>query len=88
MDELIAALGWLIVDVLLVGTGRLVVRLFSVGKWRGERLDEAEGRTHSAAGSLTFVLNGKRVVTHTGLLFVGVSFYIILAVVLMAALGG
>jgi len=67
-----------IIEVLLVVTGRLVVWLFSLGRWRGEALGSDEGRIYSAAGSLSFVRDGQRVVTQTGQLFVGLIFYVLL----------
>lgn len=75
MDQvLLAAL-----DVLLVVTGRFAVRLFSLGRWRGETLMGDEGRIHGAAGALSFVRDGQRVITHTGQLFAGIAFYLFLA---------
>lgn len=73
MDELLSVLSWLIVELLLIGTGRLVICIASLGKWRGEQFGGAEGHIHSAAGSLSFVLDGQRVVTRTGLLFLGIT---------------
>lgn len=49
----------------------------------GEQFGGTEGRVHSAAGSLSFVLDGQRVVTRTGLLFLGIAFYIALAIALV-----
>ena len=74
MDELLSVVSWLFVELLLIGTGRLVIRTASLGRWRGEQFGGTEGRVHSAAGSLSFVLDGHRVVTRTGLLFLGIAF--------------
>jgi hypothetical protein len=72
MDEIIGgALG-----VITIQTGRVVVWLVSFGKWRGEPLFGGEGRIYGAAGALSFVRDGRRVITETGLLFVGVVFYV------------
>lgn len=80
MDEIIgAALG-----VVGIQTGRLVVWLVSFGKWRGEPLFGDEGRIYGAAGALSFVRNGKRVISETGLLFVGVAFYVALVAIIIA----
>lgn len=86
MDERLSVLSWLIVELLLIGTGRRVIRTASLGKWRGEQFGGTEGRVHLAAGSLSFVLDGQRVVTRTGLLFLGIAFYVVLGIslVLMA----
>ena len=74
MDEIVVG----ILGIIAVQTGRLVVWSVSFGKWRGEQLLGAEGRIYGAAGALSFVRDGKRVITDTGLLFVGVAFYVIL----------
>ena len=73
MDEIIGG----VLGVIAIQTGRVVVRLVSFGKWRGESLFGDEGRIYGAAGALSFVRDGRRVITDTGLLFVGVVFYAI-----------
>lgn len=78
MDALGSVLGWLLVDVLLVSVGRIAVFVVSLGRWRGERVGGNEGRTYAAAGALSFVRQGRRVITRTGLLFAGVVFPILL----------
>ncbi len=80
MDEIIGG----VLGVVAVQTVRVIVWLVSVGKWRGEPLFGEEGRTYGAAGALTFVREGKRVVTNTGLMFVGVAFYVILVAAVIA----
>ena len=62
MDSLIGEL----LGILIAATGRLVVWLVSFGRWRGESLFRDEGAIYSAAGALSFVHNGRRVITHTG----------------------
>jgi hypothetical protein len=37
MDELLIFAAWLVVELLLIGTGRAVISLASFGRWRGER---------------------------------------------------
>ena len=75
MDQVIGiALG-----VVVTLTGRLVVSILTLRHWRGESLDGQEGRIHGAAGALSFVREGHRVVTTTGQLFVGIAFYMLLA---------
>lgn len=79
-------LGWLLsllVDVVLLGTGQVIVRVVSFGRWRGESLGTKEGRIHGAAGALAFKRNGQRVVTASGLLFVGMSFWVCVGVLLL-----
>ncbi|MDA7419046.1 hypothetical protein PGB34_21965 [Xenophilus arseniciresistens] len=68
------------IDVLLTITGRFAVWLFSLGRWRSESLDGEEGRIYGAAGALSFVREGHRVITTTGQLFAGIAFYVFLAV--------
>ena len=80
MDEVIGiALG-----VVVTLTGRLVVSVLTFRHWRGESLDGQEGRVHGAAGALSFVRDGHRVVTITGQLFVGIAFYVLLVAGLIA----
>jgi hypothetical protein len=73
MDEIIGG----VLGVIAIQTGRVVVWLVSFGKWRGEPLFGDEGRIYGAAGALSFVRDGRRVITDTGLLFVGVVFYVV-----------
>jgi hypothetical protein len=80
MDELLAG----VLGILVMQTGRLVVWLITFGRWRGELLLEDEGRIYSAAGALSFVRDGQRVITETGLLFIGIAFYVVLVVVVIA----
>lgn len=77
MDELLCGL----VGFLVIWTGKVVVTVGSLGQWRGESIRTDEGRTYSAAGSLWFKRDGRRVVTMTGLLFIGTLFYILLALI-------
>lgn len=73
-------------EVLLTVTGRFAVWLLSFGRWRGEPLGSEEGRIHGAAGGLSFVRDGRRVITHTGQLFAGIAFYAaILGLVVLCA---
>lgn len=80
MDEVIGtALG-----VVAIMTGRVVVSVLTLRRWRGESLDGEEGKIHSAAGALSFVREGRRVVTTTGQLFTGIAFYVLLVLGLIA----
>lgn len=80
MDEIVAG----VVGFIVRQTGRVVVWLVSFGQWRGEQLRGDEGRIHGAAGALSFVRDGRRVITDTGLLFFGIAFYVGCFVVLIA----
>ena len=80
MAEIIASFVWLVVELLLVGTGKAVIWAFSFGRWRSESLREDESRVFAAAGALSFVRDGKRVITTTGMLFAGLAFYVLLIV--------
>ena len=80
MDELISG----VLGFIVRQTGRIVVWLVSLGQWRGEQLLGDEGRIHGAAGALSFVREGRRVITDTGLLFFGIAFYVVLIVVTIA----
>jgi hypothetical protein len=61
VDALASLIGWVLVDVLLVSVGRVAVFLFSLGRWRGERVGGNEGRVFAAADALSFVQQGRRV---------------------------
>jgi hypothetical protein len=80
MDEIIGG----VLGIIAIQTGRVLVWLVSFGKWRGEPLFGDEGRIYGAAGALSFVRDGRRVITDTGLLFVGVAFYIALLAAIIA----
>jgi hypothetical protein len=79
MVDLVAAMLWMVVELVLVVTGRCIVVPASLGRWRAERLDGRESRIHSPAGAFSFRLDGRRVITANGLLVVGVLFYLVLA---------
>lgn len=80
MDEIIAG----VMGFIVRQTGRVFIWLLSFGRWRGEQLFGDEGAIHSAAGSLSFVRDGRRVITDTGLLFFGIAFYVVAFVVVIA----
>ncbi|WP_168105305.1 hypothetical protein [Ramlibacter lithotrophicus] len=67
------------IEVLLAITGRFAVWLFSLGRWRAESLDGEEGRIYGAAGALSFIREGRRVITATGQLFAGILFCVFFA---------
>lgn len=82
MAELLLQLIGFAMELLLVATGRILVCAASAGHWRGEREDE--GRIHSTAGALSFWLEGRRVITHTGTLLVGLAFYALVIAILVS----
>ncbi len=67
-------------DLVFTVIGRVAVWMFSLGRWRGEPLGGDEGRIYAPAGALSFTREGRRVITHTGQLFAGVAFSVVLAV--------
>jgi hypothetical protein len=79
MEIVGVALGYLTIQV-----GRLAIWMVSLGRWRGEQLLGDEGRIHGAAGALSFVRDGRRVITETGLLFAGIACLIALVLVSLA----
>jgi len=80
MAEFVAAFVWGLLELVVAFTGKFVVWALSFGRWRSESLREDESRVFAAAGALSFVRDGQRVITTTGLLFAGLAFYILLAV--------
>lgn len=74
MEELVTA----VFSVVVTQTGRIVFWVVSFGRWHGEQLLKEEGRTYGSAGALSFVCDGQRVLADTGLLFVGIVFYVAL----------
>jgi hypothetical protein len=80
MDEIIGG----VLGVIAIQTGRALVWLVSGGKLRGEPLFGDEGRIYGAAGALSFVRDGKRVISESGLYLVGGAFYLALLVATIA----
>lgn len=64
-----------VLELVLIFTGKGVVWLLSFGRWRGESMMTNEASIHSAAGSLSFVLDGRRIITVAGLTLIGAAFY-------------
>ena len=83
MTDLVVAVLWSAVDVLLIFTGALVVRLLSLGRWRTEHVRHKEARMFAPVGALSFRREGQRVVTASGLYIAGSLFYALLAVLLV-----
>ena len=83
MTDLVVAVLWSAVDVLLIATGALLVRALSLGRWRTEDARNREARMFAPAGALSFRRDGQRVVTATGVYMAGSAFYAVLAVLLV-----
>ena len=83
MTDLVVAVLWSAVDVLLIATGALLVRALSLGRWRTEDARNKEARMFAPAGALSFRRDGQRVVTATGVYMAGSAFYAVLAVLLV-----
>lgn len=73
----------LIFELVFIGTGKVLVMVFSLGQWRGESIFGKESQIHGAAGALSFVRDGQRVITTTGMTIVGFLFYIALVTLLV-----
>jgi hypothetical protein len=80
-------IAWLVVEVVLIRTGGAAVWSVSLGRWRGENISEEEGRIYGPAGTLSFLWEGRRVVTANGMLFAGILVYVALAFSLLAYAG-
>ena len=85
MEEIVAFVGWLLIEIILLKTGKAVVFLGTFGRWRSEKVEEKEGRIHGLAGALSFKREGQRVITTNGLVLVGLLFYVGLVTLLIAA---
>jgi hypothetical protein len=87
MDHLLGALFEFLIHAFFVGTGRVIIAVFTLGRWRGASMIDAEEMTYGAAGALSFVRDGQRVITTTGNGLLGFLFYVALAAVLIMCLG-
>lgn len=83
MEGLLELLVYVLVNFVFVYTGKAIVYALTLGHWRGERgADEA--RIHGAAGALSFVRDGQRVLTDRSAAFVGGVACIVLGLVWVA----
>ena len=73
----------LIFELVFIGTGKVLIMVLSLGQWRCESIFGKEGQIHGAAGALSFVRDGQRVITTTGMMMVGFLFYIALVTLLV-----
>ncbi|PJI97032.1 hypothetical protein CLU85_1794 [Acidovorax sp. 69] len=87
MTEFVVAMLWSAFEVLLVFTGAQLVRVASLGRWRAVLWGSNEARVFGAAGALSFRHEGQRVVTANGLIFVGLLFYGVLALMVASVWG-
>ena len=85
MDHLLGALLEVVFGTVFVGTGRVIVVVFSLGRWRGASPFDSEESIYGGAGALSFVRDEQRVVTTTGTGLLGFLFYLLVAVVLIAS---
>ncbi|MBO9679426.1 MAG: hypothetical protein J7556_14385 [Acidovorax sp.] len=76
MEALMYAV-WALLELVIIGTAKVLVPLASNGKWRCDGLASRESRIHSGAGALSYEHNGQRFITDTGQLLIGVVFYAI-----------
>jgi hypothetical protein len=67
-------------DLALVLSGKLFVRVISLGRWRGKSLRGAEGSIYSPAGALSFKRDGQRVFTWNGMQLAVLVFYVLLGI--------
>ena len=81
MLELLAALAWVAMELVMALSGKLFVQMISLGRWRSESLDGVEGRMHGPAGALSFKRDDQRVITSSGLVLAGLAFYVLLGFV-------
>jgi hypothetical protein len=70
----------LVVWVFFVETGRFVIAIVSLGRWKGTFRRSDEERIHGAAGALSFRRDGIRVITTPDLCLMGFLFYCFLAI--------
>ncbi|MFN9473009.1 hypothetical protein [Acidovorax sp.] len=70
MEGFLELFVYVLVNYVFLYTGKAVVYVLTLGRWRGECGDN-EGRIHGAAGALTFVRDGQRVLTDRSAAFVG-----------------
>lgn len=80
----VVSFAWFVVELVLAFTGKVVVWAFSLGRWGSESLGENESLVFAAAGALSFLREGRRVVTITGLVLAGLAFYLLVLLLSLA----
>ena len=78
MFELLAALVWGAMELVIALSGKLFVQMISFGRWRGESLSGVEGRMYGPAGALSCKRDGQRVFTWSGMQLAGLVFCVLL----------
>ena len=68
-------------ELALTFLGRLVVRVVSFGRWSAEAWTRNESSSLAPAGALSYVSEGRRVVTYAGQQLAGLALIVVLAVV-------
>jgi hypothetical protein len=76
VEVLLQFIGRLLAEVVLLQTGKAIVFLVSLGKWRVEGADGGEIRMHGPAGAISFKRAGQRVITTKGSSLIGSVFYL------------
>ena len=67
-------------ELFVVFSGRAALWLLSFGRWGNEPLGGNEVRFHRAAGGLSFIHGGRRIVTYPGQLLAGMLLYAIVTI--------
>ena len=75
MDEVLIFVAYVLIEILLLKTGAVLVRLLSLGRWQTEAIWSTDHRVFGAAGSLSFVKDGTRFVSNTGLIVLAIVFW-------------
>lgn len=72
MEELLGLLAGFVIRQ----TGKGVVWAITFGHWQSDSMVNEKGRIYAAAGGLSYLRDGQRFVTNTGLLLIGFAFYV------------
>lgn len=84
MDSLVFSL----LELAFIWIGKLVVPVLTLGRWRGEKLGTNEYSIRSAAGALSFVVDGQRVISRHGLLLLGIAATVVMIVAALMIASG
>jgi hypothetical protein len=85
VEVILQFVGRLLATVVLLQTGKAVVFLVSLGRWRVESIDGEEGRVHGPAGAISFKRGGQRVITTKGGSLIGLVFCLVLIALIVTA---
>lgn len=72
-----------LIQVLLVLTGKVLVFLISLGAWRSESMSGTRSIQYTLTGPLSFIHQGGRFITVAGQELIGIVFYAMLFGVLV-----